>query len=131
MRLHSKPVTQRLSNPFQGGWATLELVMLLPLIAGLFGLIFYFGQLAFLRLHLHSVTDVATRKAALYGCSGVPGIVRDSISNPQGIKEVACHSGDQDVKVTVTYLYSSSLPFFEHLEREFSMTSYAVNEVEE
>lgn len=111
----------------QTGWATLEMVLLLPLIVGLIGVLFYFSQLAFLQLHLTSVTDAATRIAAIRGCDSGKKFVTDSFTSPTDQLQIDC-GGDDYITINVSMKYKSSMPFFDSIERTITVKSSALNE---
>lgn len=118
---------KKYSSSVQSGWATLELVMSLPLIAGLIALIFYFGQLSFLRLHLTSVTDAAARIAAIKDCSAGKSYVQQSISGLNSALDVHC-SGGEYVTMEVKTVFHSPLPFFDSIQRPIAIKAVALNE---
>lgn len=110
----------------QTGWSSLELVMLLPLIVGLFGLITYAAQVGFSKLHLVSAVDAGARVAAFKSCSEGIQVVRASFSDPSNLL-VTCDPGDE-ISILATYQISTALPFFELLETKVTAQAHAYNE---
>lgn len=115
------------SSQNQKGWATLELVMVMPLIIGLIAVIFYFGQLSFLRLHLTSVVDAAARVASIESCDRGRSFVRESFSNLSSPLTVECSEGEH-IRLTASTQFRSSLPFFEQIEKPVVVTAIVLNE---
>lgn len=111
----------------QQGWATLELVMLLPLIVGLIAVVFYFGQLAFVRLHLTSVTDAGARVAAVKDCGAGVKFIKESISGLNNPLHVECSSGDY-ITLTVKTQFQSAVPFFDSIEKPILISASTLNE---
>jgi hypothetical protein len=111
----------------QQGWATLELVLLLPIIAMMIAVIFYFGQLAFLRLHMTSVTDAATRIAAVKDCDAGKKFVHESLKTLENPLIVEC-TGSDYITMHVETNFRSSLPYFESIERTIRISATTLNE---
>jgi Flp pilus assembly protein TadG len=110
----------------QTGWATLELVMLLPCLFGLMGLIFYFGQLAFFRMHLTSAVDAGARVAAIRGCTAGTNLIRQSISSVP-TTQISCSEGEI-VSIHAVGTFRSQVPFFDAFEKTMTVNAHAYNE---
>jgi Flp pilus assembly protein TadG len=113
------------------GWATLELVILAPLIIGLIGVLFYFGQLAFLQLHMTSVTDAAARIASIKDCGTGEQFIKDSFPTLVQEKKIdlSCSGEDSDyVTMSAETKYISQLPFFDSIDRTIHIEAKALNE---
>ncbi|MEO8581718.1 MAG: TadE family protein [Patescibacteria group bacterium] len=111
----------------QSGWATLELVMLMPLIVGLIGIVFYFGQLAFLRLQLTSVTDAGARVAAIKDCNTGIQFVKDSIREMSIPLTIDCSSNEY-ITLNVRANLQSNVPFFDSIQKPISISASVLNE---
>lgn len=122
MRTQKNQMTPKAQN----GWATLELTLLLPLVFALIALIFYFGQLSFVKLHLTSVTDAAARIAAIQNCNAAKSYIRDSFSGSMDF-HIECSEGDI-VSLTVKSSFASQIPLIHQVKKELIVHSYALNE---
>lgn len=110
------------------GWATLELVMSLPLIVFILGCIYYAGNLGFAKLHLTNAVDASARIAAVKGCPEGVTYVRASFPEVQNIKKLDCNAND-DIEMVVTYNVKFPLTIMSGLDRDITVKAYALNEL--
>lgn len=114
----------------QTGWATLELILVMPFVVALLFVFLYFAEISYLRLKLNSLVQTATRKAAIsnYNCDEVDEILKSNISN-QSALHTECHYLDDDmIKISATYTYQSKIPIFELISKEIKTSSIALIE---
>jgi len=116
------------------GWATIELIALMPILVGIFSFMAYFTKLAIIQLHLTNSVRVVTRMLAvneLPACSSAKTKINSLFEKPvpDELLDVDCTFETKSVQVDIVYHYQSDIPFFDLISRDIKASSYAVREI--
>ncbi len=113
------------------GWATIELISLMPLFTALLSLLLYFTQVALLRLKLESVTRDAARYVALNegDCSQAEEVFIHSFENRNHL-DYKCKISNNFISISTDYTYKSSIPFFDLTHLKIKAESVSLKEGE-
>ena len=108
------------------GWATLELILLLPITVALLTIVITVGQYFTTKLELINATNAVATFAGIEdpeNCNTVASSEFGSyFSKPA---TVSCQSNDTFVKVTAKHIFKSEIVYLDNFEKEMIVTASA------
>lgn len=110
----------------QGGWATLELIVLLPFFAALIYVLVFVGQAIFLQLQLGYLSQTAAKRAAQSynpDCGAAQTLISNTLKRSD--IQIGCESDEYTVTVTLTYPYALISPVMAPLNKDIHASGVA------